>query len=161
MSYFYVKDNEPFFPEAINPDLEKIAKAIVKTCRFSFKLQMKTTALSNSLKNGDKNQMRDTMLKCIEKNRSIYNQDISLTGVKIEDTDVSFLDDKDEEFFKNQLKVLIDFAAINCVVEGRMMPLMSDACEKKLGTPIDKIKFFTNQTEILESPDEEEEGTEE
>lgn len=156
MSYFYAKDGEVWVPEAINPDLVKLAKAIIKTCRLTFKHQMKTTALNNALKGDNKDQLAATMFKCIEKNKSIYNQDMSLTGVKIVDTDDAFFADKDADFYKNQIQVLIDFAAINTVVESKMMPLMSEACKKTLNTPLDKMLFFTNQTEILEAPDEEE-----
>lgn len=161
MSYFYKKDGEIFIPERINPDLAKLALAIVKTCKLSFKLQMKTTSLNNAIKSGKKEQMLDIMQKCLEKNRKIYNQDMSLTGVTVEEIDVAFFDDKDEEFIKSQLAILVDFAAINTVVESRMMPLMSGACEKTLGVPLNKIKFFTNQDVILEEPEEDEEETEE
>lgn len=157
MSYYFVKDGAPWVPEAINPDLVKLAKAIIKTCRLTFKHQMKTTALNNALKSDDKEHLAATMLKCIEKNRTIYTQDMSLTGVVVADTDDAFFADKDAEFFKNQIKVLIDFAAINTVVEGRMMPLLTEACKKTLGTPINKVLFFTNQTEILEVEEEEDE----
>ncbi len=84
MSIFYVKNGEPFLPESINPDLARLAKAIVKTCRLSFKLQMKTTALNNALKNGDKTQMHEMMQKCMEKNRAAYDSDMSLTGVTLQ-----------------------------------------------------------------------------
>ena len=161
MSYFYKKDGEIFIPERINPDLAKLALAIVKTCKLSFKLQMKTTSLNNAIKSGKKEQMLDIMQKCLEKNRKIYNQDMSLTGVTVEEIDGAFFDDKDEEFIKSQLAILVDFAAINTVVESRMMPLMSGACEKTLGVPLNKIKFFTNQDVILEEPEEDEEETEE
>ena len=159
MAYFYMKDGEIFVPEKINPDLAKLALAIVKTCKLSFKLQMKTTSLNNAIKAGKKEQMLEIMLKCLEMNRKMYNQDMSLTGVTVEEVDASYFDDKDEEFFKSQLAILVDFAAINTVVESRMLPLMSGACEKTLGVPLNKIKFFTNQDVILEEPEEEEEGT--
>ena len=87
-----------------------------------------------------------------------YNQDMSLTGVTVEEVDASFFSDKDEEFFKSQLQILLDFATINTVVESRMMPLMSGACEKTLGVPLNKIKFFTNQDVILELDEEAFEG---
>ena len=161
MTYFYKKDGEIFIPERINSDLAKLALAIVKTCKLSFKLQMKTTSLNNAIKSGKKEQMLDIMQKCLEKNRKIYNQDMSLTGVTVEEIDGAFFDDKDEEFIKSQLAILVDFAAINTVVESRMMPLMSGACEKTLGVPLNKIKFFTNQDVILEEPEEDEEETEE
>ncbi len=161
MAYFYKKDGEIFIPEKINPDLAKLALAIVKTCKLSFKLQMKTTSLNNALKSGNKDQMLDLMQKCFDKYRKLYNQDMSLTGVTVEEIDASFFGDKDEEFFKAQLQILLDFAAINTVVESRMMPLMSGACEKTLGVPLNKIKFFTNQDVILEEPEDTEEETEE
>ncbi len=161
MAYFYKKDGETFIPEKINPDLAKLALAIVKTCKLSFKLQMKTTSLNNALKGGNKEQMLDLMQKCFDKYRKLYNQDMSLTGVTVEEVDASFFSDKDEEFFKSQLQILLDFATINTVVESRMMPLMSGACEKTLGVPLNKIKFFTNQDVILEEPEDDGEETEE
>lgn len=156
MSYFYTKDGEPFIPEKINPELAKLAMAIVKTCHLSFKCQMKTTSLTNAIKGGKKEVMADIMQKCMEKNRSLYNSDMSLTGVKIQEVDDSFFADKDEEFYKNQLSILVDFAYINTVVEARMMPLMSAACEKTLNKKINQLLFFTNQTEILNDTSEEE-----
>ena len=161
MAYFYKKDGEIFIPEKINPDLAKLAFAIVKTCKLSLKLQMKTASLNNILKSGKKDQMLDIMQKCFDKYRKLYNQDMSLTGVTVEEVDADFFNDKDEEFLKAQLQILLDFAAINTVVEARMMPLMSGACEKTLGIPLNKIKFFTNQDVILEEPEEDEEETEE
>ncbi|MBR2410186.1 MAG: hypothetical protein IKB08_00515 [Clostridia bacterium] len=162
MTYFYKKDGEIFIPERINPELAKLALAIVKTCKLSFKLQMKSTSLNNALKAGKREQMLDIIKKCLEKNRRIYNQDMSLTGVKVEEVEDSFFDDKSDDFLKQQLQVLIDFATINTVVESKMMPLMSGACEKTLGVPLNKIKFFSNQDVILEEPEEDsEEETEE
>ena len=161
MSYFYTKDGEPFIPEKINPELAKLAMAIVKTCHLSFKCQMKTTSLTNAIKGGKKEVMADIMQKCMEKNRSLYNSDMSLTGVKIQEVDDSFFADKNEEFYKNQLSILVDFAYINTVVEARMMPLMSAACEKTLNKKINQLLFFTNQTEILNDTSDEEEETEE
>lgn len=162
MTYFYKKDGEIFIPEKINPELAKLALAIVKTCKLSFKLQMKSTSLNNALKAGKREQMLDIIKKCLEKNRRIYNQDMSLTGVKVEEVEDSFFDDKSDDFLKQQLQVLIDFATINTVVESKMMPLMSGACEKTLGVPLNKIKFFSNQDVILEEPeDDAEEETEE
>lgn len=156
MAYFYMKDGEVFVPEKINPDLVKLARAIVKTCKLSFKLQMKTTSLNNALKTGKKEQMLDIMQKCFDKYRKLYNQDMSLTGVTVEEVDSAYFDDKNEDFLKAQLQILIDFAAINTVIEAKMMPLMSGACEKTLGVPLNKIKFFSNQEVILEEPEEEE-----
>ncbi|MBR3767612.1 MAG: hypothetical protein IKL10_05165 [Clostridia bacterium] len=156
MSYFYKKDGEVFIPEKINPELTKLALAIVKTCKLSFKLQMKATSLNNAVKSGKKEQMIDILVKCLEKNRKLYNDDMSLTGVTVEEVENTFFDDKDEEFLKAQLQILIDFAVINTVVESRMMPLMSSACEKTLGVPLNKIKFFTNQDVILEELEEDE-----
>lgn len=153
MVYFYKKNGEVFIPEAINPDLVKIASAVVKTCKLGFKLQLKSTSINNALKAGKREQMLSIMQKCFNNNKKIYNQDMSLTGVKIEEVDNSFFDDKDDEFIKAQLKVLGDFAVINTVVESKMMGLLSAGCEKALGTPINKIKFFTNQEEILEEPE--------
>lgn len=160
MSLFYVKNEEIFIPEAINPELAKLAKAIVKTCRLTFKLQMKTTSLNNSINSGDKAQMHDILQKAFQKNKTLYNNDMSLSGAALSPVDDAFFADKDEEFYKNQLRILLDFAAINCVIENRMFPLMANACEKTLGKPISEVKFFTNQTEILKeeeaSPEAEE-----
>ena len=162
MPYFYKKDGDIFVPEAINPELVKLAKAIIKTCRLTFKFQMKTTGLTNAVKSGDPAKMLDMMQKCIEKNRKLYDTDMALSGVKVETVEEDFFADKDAEFLKNQLNVLIDFAYINCVIEAKMFPLMSAACEKTLGKKINTLKFFTNQTEILtvSEEDEEEEGEE-
>lgn len=160
MSYFYVKDGEPWVPEAINPELAKLARAIVKTCHLSFKLQMKTTALSNAMKSDDKEQLFTVMQKCMAKNLKQYNSDMSLSGAEIKEIDDAFFADKDAAFFKNQLAVLIDFAAINTVVEGKMFPLMSAACEKTLGKKIDTLLFFTNQDRIYAEPEEPEEPEE-
>ena len=156
MSYFYKKDGEIFIPEAINPELVKLAKAIVKTCRLTFKFQMKTTGLANAVKSGDPAKMLDIMQKCMEKNRKLYDQDMALSGVKIETVEDGFFADKEAEFLKNQLNVLIDFAYINCVIEAKMFPLMTAACEKTLGRKISTLLFFTNQTEILEIDEDEE-----
>lgn len=160
MTYFYKKGGEVFIPEAINPQLVKVAFAVVKSCKLNFKYQLKTTSLQNALKAGKREQMLNLIQKCFNNNKKIYDQDMTLAGVTIEEVEDTFFDDKDDEFIKNQLQVLIDFAMINTVVESRMMPLMSAGCEKALGTPINKLKFFTNQEEILEI-DEEEEETEE
>lgn len=156
MSYFYVKNGEPWIPEKINPELAKLAKAIVKTCHLSFKFQMKSTALNNALKSTDKDQLFSVMQKCMEKNRVLYNKDMSLSGAKIEEIDDAFFADKDAAFFKEQIAILIDFAAINTVVEGKMMPLMSAACQKTLNKQLDELLFFTNQDMIYKDEDEEE-----
>lgn len=160
MVYFYKKDGEIFVPEKINPDLVKLARAVVKTCKLTFKFQMKTTSLLNALKAGKKDQMLSLMQKCFEKNKRIYNQDMALAGVTIEEVEESFFEDKDVDFIKDQLQILVDFATINTVVESNMMGLLSASCEKALGVPINKIKFFTNQDVILEDTSEEEETAE-
>lgn len=161
MTYFYKKDGEIFVPEAINPDLAKLAYAVVKSCKLTFKLQLKVTSISNAAKSGKREQMLEIIQKCFAKNKKIYDQDMALTGVTVEEVDAAYFDDKDDEFIKAQLKVLYDFAVINTVVESKMMGLLATACEKTLGTPINKIKFFTNQDVILEQEDEEEEAIEE
>ena len=158
MTYFYKKDGEIFIPEKINPDLAKIANAIIKTTKIGFRFQLKTTSLNNALKSGKRDQMLNIMQKCFQTNRSLYNDDMALTGVTVEEVEDNYFDDKDDEFIKAQLKMLIDFAAINTVIEARLMNLMSASCEKTLGTPIDKIKFFTNQDVILELDESEFEG---
>ena len=161
MTYFYKKDGEIFIPEKINPDLVRFSNAIVKNCKITLKLQLKTTGINNALKNGRREQMLDIMQKCFAKNKKIYDQDMALTGVTVEEVEDSFFDDKDNEFLKAQLQVLYDFAVINTVIENKLMSLLSATCDKVLGTPINKIKFFTNQDEILEIDEEEEEEAEE
>lgn len=156
MTYFYKKGGEVFIPEKINPDLVKLATAVVKSCKLNFKYQLKTTSLNNALKAGKREQMLSLMQKCFVNNKSIYDQDMSLAGVTVEEVEDSFFDDKDDEFIKAQLKVLIDFAMINTVVESKMMALLGASCEKVLGVPINKIKFFSNQDEILEEAEDEE-----
>lgn len=162
MAYFYKKDGEIFIPEKINPALVKLCFGIVKACKLSFKYKMKATSLENALKGGKDEQMLSLIQKCLEKNKKLYDQDMALTGVTVEEVDEAFFADKDTEFLKNQMQVLIDFAMINTVVESKMMSLLSASCEKILGTPLNKIKFFTNQEEILVLDEEdEEEETEE
>lgn len=161
MAYFYKKDGEIFIPEKINPDLVKLCFGITKACKLSFKYQMKSTSLQNALKAGKDDQMLSLIQKCLEKNKKLYDQDMALAGVAVEEVDEAFFADKDTEFLKNQMQVLIDFAMINTVVESRMMSLLSASCEKILGTPLNKIKFFTNQEEILVLDEDEEEETEE
>lgn len=158
MTYFYKKDGEIFIPEKINPDLVKFANAIIKTTKIGFRFQLKTTSINNALKSGKRDQMINIMQKCFHTNKSAYNDDMALTGVTVEEVEDNFFDDKDDDFIKAQLKTLVDFAAINTVIEARMMNLLSASCEKVLGTPIDKIKFFTNQEEILELDEEAFEG---
>ena len=160
MTYFYKKDGEVFIPEKINPDLVKLASAIVKTCKLTFKFQMKTTSLTNALKAGKREQLISLMQKCYEKNKRIYDQDMALAGVTIEEVEDSFFDDKDVDFLKAQVQILIDFAAINSVIESNLMKVLAASCEKDLGTPINKIKFFTNQDVILEEAEDEEETAE-
>lgn len=156
MIYFYQKDGEVFIPEKINPDLVKIATAVIKACKIGFKFQLKSTSLSNALKAGKREQMLSIMQKCFKTNKKLYDDDMALTGVTIGEFEDNFFDDKDDDFIKDQLRVLIDFATINTVVESRMMNLLSAGCEKALGVPLDKIKFFTNQDVILELEEEEE-----
>lgn len=156
MAYFYKKDGEIFIPEKINPDLVKLAFAVVKSCKLTFRYQMKTTSLQNALKAGKRDQLLSLMQKCFEKNRKIYDQDMSLAGVIVDEVEDSFFDDKDLDFIKAQVQILIDFAMINTVIESKMMGLLSASCEKVLGTPINKIKFFTNQDVILEEAEDEE-----
>ena len=161
MSCFYVKDGNPWIPESINPELTKLAKAIIKTCRLSFKLQLKTTALTNAMKSDDRDQLFSVMQKCMDKNKKLYNDDMSLSGAKIEEVDDSFFADKDADFFKNQLAILVDFAAINTVIEAKAFPLMSAACQKTLGKELNELLFFSNQEKIYSESVEAEEETEE
>ena len=121
---------------------------------------MKTTSLSNALKAGKKDQLISLMQKCFQKNKRIYNQDMALAGVTIEEIEDSFFDDKDVDFLKAQVQILVDFAAINTVIESNLMKVLAASCEKALGTPINKIKFFTNQDVILEEIEDEEETEE-
>lgn len=157
MVYFYKKDGEVFIPEKINPDLVKLATAVVKSCKLNFKFQLKTTSLTNALKAGKREQMLSLMQKCFVNNKKLYDQDMALAGVTVDEVEDSFFDDKDDDFIKAQIQVLIDFAMINTVVESRMMPLLGASCEKVLGVPINKIKFFSNQDVILEEAEDEEE----
>ena len=157
MSKFYLKEGEPFIPESINPELTRLASSIIKATKISFKFKLKSTSLQNALKGSDVELMKSLMQKCFEKNGALYEKDMELSGVKIGDVDDGFFEDKDDEFFKNQIKILIDFACINTVVESKMMPLMSASCKKILNKNIDELLFFTNQTEILKLG----EGTEE
>ncbi len=158
MAYFYKKDGEIFIPEKINPDLVKLANAIVKTCKLSFRLQMKTTAINNALKGGKKEQMLSIMQKCFGVNKKLYDNDMALTGVTVCEVEDSFFEDKDVDFLAAQLKVLYDFAVINTVIESNLMSALSASCEKVLATPINKIKFFTNQDVILELDESEFDG---
>ncbi len=157
---FYTKNGEIFTPDKINPQLVHIAKAVVKTCHLEFKYKMKSNALINTQKEGKADKMLDTLQKCLAKNRDIYDQDMTLAGVVVADVDDAFFADKDVQFYKDQLQVLIDFAAINTVVESRLFSLMSAACEKTLGKKINEVKFFENQTEILQVEEEDEEEAE-
>ena len=157
MTYFYKKNGEVFIPEKINPDLVKLATAVVKSCKLNFRFQLKSTSLTNALKAGKREQMLSLMQKCFVNNKAIYDQDMALAGVTVEEVEDSFFDDKDDDFIKAQLKVLVDFAMINTVVESKMMALLSASCDKVLGVPLNKIKFFSNQEEILEEEEYEEE----
>ena len=154
MALFYTKNDEIFVPEAINPELVHLAKAIIKTCRLTFKYQMKTTSLANAVKNANPAQMLELMQKCMEKNRKQYDSDMALSGVKLATVDEGFFADKDAAFLQNQLHILMDFAYINTVIEAKMFPLMTAACEKTLGKKINELLFFTNQTEILKQEEE-------
>ena len=160
MTYFYKKDGEIFIPEKINPDLVKLANAIIKTTKIGFRFQLKSTAINNALKGGKREQMLNIIQKCFQNNKSLYNDDMALTGVTVEEVEDSYFDDKDNDFIKVQLKVLLDFAAINTVIESNLMGMLSASCDKVLGTPINKIKFFTNQDVILEIEEDEEETEE-
>ena len=161
MTYFYKKDSDVFVPEKINPDLVKLASAVVKSCKLGFRFQLKTTSLNNAIKAGKREQMISLMQKCFVNNKDLYDQDMALAGVTVEEVEDSFFDDKDDEFIKAQLRVLVDFAMINTVIESDMMALLVSSCEKVLGVPINKIKFFTNQDVILEEEEDEDEESDE
>lgn len=150
MSMFFVKDGEPFIPEGINPDLAKIVKAVVKTCRLTLKAQMKTNGLINAANSGNADQMKEIALKCIERNRIGYNADMALTGVKVGEVDDAFFADKDEEFWKSLLEVLVDMGYIRTVVDARALSIVGGALEKVLGIKLNEINFFVNQAEILD-----------
>lgn len=157
MKYFYVKDGEVFIPEKINPELVKLANAIVKAAKLNFRLQLKSNALNNAIKGAKREHMLEIMQKCFEKNAKTYDNDMALTGACVGEVEDSFFDDKDNEFIVNQLRVLVDFAVINTVIEAGMMSVLGASCKKALGIPLDKIKFFTNQEVVLEAPEEEDE----
>lgn len=161
MSKFYLKDGEVFIPESINPELTRLSNSIIKATKTSFKFKLKATSLQNALKGGDVELMKSLMQKCFEKNGALYEKDMELSGVVIGDVDDGFFEDKDVDFFKNQIKILIDFASINTVVESKMMPLMSASCKKIYNKNIDELLFFSNQTEILKLSEQEEESEEE
>lgn len=161
MSKFYLKDGEVFIPESINPELTRLSNSIIKATKTSFKFKLKATSLQNALKGADIELMKSLMQKCFEKNGALYENDMELSGVVIGDVDDSFFEDKDVDFFKNQIKILIDFASINTVVESKMMPLMSASCKKIYNKNIDELLFFSNQTEILKLSEQEEESEEE
>ncbi len=151
MSLFYVRDNEPYIPDEIGRELAKLAHAIVKTCRLSFKVQLKTAAINNAIKSGNKEQMHELLQKILEKYKNVYTDYMSLSGAEIKEVDDSFFDDKDADFYVGQLKILLDFANINCIAESHMMPLLSNACIKTLDKQLDELYFFSNQGEIRNS----------
>ena len=155
MSLFYVRDGEPYIPDEVGRELAKLAHAIVKTCRLSFKVQMKTAAINNAIKSGDKEQMHSMLQKVLEKYRKIYTEYMSLSGAEIKEVDDAFFADKNTDFYVGQLKILLDLANINCIAESRMMPLLSGACEKTLGKQLDELYFFSNQGEIRKDEAEE------
>ncbi len=161
MSLFYVRDGEPYIPDEIGRELAKLAYAIVKTCRLSFKVQMKTAAINNAIKSGDKEQMHSMLQKVLEKYKKAYTEYMSLSGAEINEVNDAFFADKDNGFYVGQLKILLDLANINCIAESRMMPLLSGACEKTLGKHLDELYFFSNQGEIRKNEAEENEANEE
>ena len=143
MTYFYKKDGEVFIPEKINPDLVKLATAAVKSCKLNFKYQLKTTSLVKALKAGKREQMLSLMQKCFENNKTIYDQDMALAGVTVEEVEDTFFDDKDDDFIKAQLQVLVDFAMINTAVESRLMALLGASCERCSARP--SIRLSSSQ----------------
>ena len=86
--HLYTKDGEIFVPEKINPDLVKICNAVVKTCKLTFKLQMKTPAINNAIK-GCKTEK---MLEILPQVRLVTKEFNSLISSEIpkEDLDVFF-----------------------------------------------------------------------
>ena len=158
---FYTKNGEIYTPDKINPQLTQMARAIIKTCHLDFKYKMKSNALINTQKEGKIEKMADSLQKCLAKNKALYEQDMSLSGALIGEVDDAFLADKDAAFYKDQLQILIGFAAINTVIEARMFALMSAASEKTFGKKINELKFFCNQTEILNDDETPEETPEE
>ena len=97
MSKFYLLNGEPFIPEAINPQLTRLANSVIKATKISFRFKLKSTSLQNALKSGNIEQMKQLIQKCFEKNGAIYENDMELSGVKIGDVDDSFFADKDDE----------------------------------------------------------------
>ena len=148
---FFTMNGEPFVPEAVNPVIAKIATATVlnKKTHCKMRYTLKTQALVKAKKNGDLEEMKSVTLKCIEKNKQIYDMDLSLTGVKIGEVDDSFFDDKDASFYDGILAVLIDLAAVNVLVEAELFPVLKAGVLKTTGVEIEKTKVFTNQTEVL------------
>lgn len=147
MSLFYTKNGAPYVPDEINPQLVHLAKIIVKNNRLTLKFQMRTNGLFSALNNGDEEQMKNIMFKCIEKNEKLYDRDMALSHAEMGDVDEAFFADKDKAFFENQIKILIDFAYINCVITANLMPVMSSACKRSYGKELEDMLFFSNQAE--------------
>ena len=72
MTYFYKKDGEIFIPEKINPDLTKLALAIVKNCKVTLKFQLKSNSILNAINKGKREQMLEIMQKCFAKNKKKF-----------------------------------------------------------------------------------------
>ena len=75
------KGGEIFVPEKINPDLVKLAFAVVKSCKLNFKFHLKSTSLNNALKAGKREQMLAIMQKCFLNNKNIYESDYKIKRI--------------------------------------------------------------------------------
>ena len=146
---FYVKDNAPYIPEAINPQFAITARATIKAAKLDLKLSMRTTSLMTAKKSGKRDKMIDLIQKALTKYNKLYSEIMNMSGAAVGEVDDTFFDDKDEEFLKNQIDVLCDFAAIAVVIDYRLFPAMSAAIQKKFGKSTEELFFFTNQTEII------------
>lgn len=156
---FYVKDNEPFIPDEINPVFALTAKAVLKAAKLNLTYTMRTTSLQNAAKSGNIEKMSELMQKVFQVNGKKYAEFMEMSGAEFAEVDDSFFADKDVEFYRNQINILCDFAAISVVIEHRLFGAMSEAIKRRTGKNTEEIKFFTNQTEII--PVKEEEPAEE
>ena len=146
---FYVLNGEPFIPEAINPVFALSAKATIKIAKINLAYQMRATSLQKVAKTEDKEKMLELMQKAFDVNGKKYNEYMEMSGVTLGEVDDSFFEDKDVEFFKNQIAVLCDFAAISAVIEKGLFAAMAAVIKNKTGLNTDQHTFFTNQTEII------------
>ncbi|HHU84740.1 MAG TPA: hypothetical protein GXZ23_06185 [Clostridiales bacterium] len=149
MALFYVKNDEPFIPEAINPEFAITAQATIKAARIGLKLTMKTSSLKNAAKIGKIENMHEIIQKALVKNGEKYSQYMNMTGCVVGEVDDAFFADKDEEFYKNQIAVLCDMAAIDVVIESGLFGALSGSIKHIYNKTTEETFFFTNQTEII------------